>query len=64
MEDTLLTLSDEDLKDILRLGFAFGGLEAAKLASLDDFAFLIRRHAFAAFLEVLESAEQVLRPPA
>ena len=63
--DTLLSLSDEELKDFLELGFASGGLDAALSGTFDECALLIRRHGFTAFLEVLESAEQeLLRPPA
>jgi len=65
MDNHLLALTDEDLKDFLKLGFAFGGLETALADSFDECVLLIRRHGFTAFLEVLESAEQeLLRPPA
>ncbi len=65
MGDTLLSLTDEDHKALLKLGFAFGGLDTALADSFDECALLIRRHGFTAFLEVLESAEQeLLRPPA
>jgi len=48
MDDTLLTLSDEDLKAFLKLGFAFGGLAAALSDTFDDCALLIRRYGFTA----------------
>jgi hypothetical protein len=67
MLDTLhLDLTDEELKDLLRRGFAYSGHEAAMPEeALDEFALLVRRFGFAALLEVLESAEEKLsRPPA
>jgi hypothetical protein len=55
---------DEDLKDFLRLGFAYGGLDTALSDTFEECALLIRRYGFTAFLEILESAEQeLLRPP-
>ncbi len=50
MADTLLALSDEDLKAFLKPGFAFGGLETALADSFDECVRLIRRHGFTAFL--------------
>ena len=65
VDDTLLSLTDKDLKAFLKLGFAFGCLETALADSFDECVLLIRRHGFAAFLEILESAEQeLLHPPA
>lgn len=65
-EDILhLCLTDEELKELLRRGFAFAGLEPGMSDSLDEFALLVRRFGFSALLEVLETAEQELsRPPA
>jgi hypothetical protein len=64
MDHTLHAMSDEDLKEFLKLGFAFGGLETALADSFDGCVGLIR-HGFTPFQEILESAEQeLLRSPA
>ena len=49
----LLGLTDEELKDFLRLGFAYGGLDTALSDTFDECALLIRP----------ENRCQPLRPP-
>lgn len=51
MLDTLhLCLTAEELKDLLRRGFAHAGLETAMPDSFAEFALLVRRFGFAALL--------------